>query len=136
MTIGFAVGVAGSGVDDVFVSVDEVSVDEVSVDGTSSLDGGDVIEATLSEGDLPALKVKLDAKTGDILRVDYEALWAGPGAMPTEEVLKDYQSVFGLRLPHTIERTTQASGTLRVDNVEYTQVSEIEGLFPTEPPER
>ena len=110
--------------------------DEVSVDGTSSLDGGDVIEATLSEGDLPALKVKLDAKTGDILRVDYEALWAGPGAMPTEEVLKDYQSVFGLRLPHTIERTTQASGTLRVDNVEYTQVSEIEGLFPTEPPER
>ena len=48
----------------------------------------------------------------------------------------DYRSVLGLRLPHTIERSTQASGTLRLTNVVYTEVSEEAGLFPTEPPAR
>ena len=109
--------------------------DGVAVEGTSTLEGQDIIAATLTKGELPDVKVKIDAKSGDILQVDYEALWDGPGALPTEEVLKDYRPVFGLRLPHTLERTTQASGTLRLTNVAYTQVPEEPGLFPKEPPE-
>lgn len=110
--------------------------DEVTVDGTSTLDGRDVIDATLSKGELPEFKAKVDAKTGDIAEMKYNALWSGPGTLPTTEVLGDYRSVMGLRLPHKIERTTQSSGTFRITNVKYTEVSEIAGLFPKEPPAR
>lgn len=110
--------------------------DEVTVDGSSTMDGRDVIEATLSKGDLPAFKATVDAKTGDIAELKYDALWSGPGTLPTTETLSEYRTVLGLRLPHKIERTTQSSGTFRITNVEYKEVSEIAGLFPEEPPAR
>ena len=110
--------------------------DEVTVEGTSSVDGRDVIKATLSKGELPEFKATVDAKTGDIAEMKYEALWSGPGTLPTTETLGEYRSVLGLRLPHTIERTTQSSGTFRITNVEYKEVTEIAGLFPKEPPAR
>ena len=108
--------------------------DDVSIKGTSTDEGKEVIEATLTKGELPSLSATLDAKTGDIVKLSYDALWAGPGSIRTDETLSDYRTVFGLRLPHALERTTRSSGMLRVTNVEYTKVADTTGLFPSEPP--
>ncbi|MCR9162976.1 MAG: serine hydrolase domain-containing protein [Nannocystaceae bacterium] len=110
--------------------------DEVTVEGTSTIDGREVIEAVLSKGELPDLRATLDAKTGDIASLKYEALWSGPGTISTTETLSEYRSVMGLRLPHAIDRSTQQSGTVRITNIEYEEVSEIAGLFPKQPPAR
>ncbi len=110
--------------------------DEVSVQGVSTKGGREVAKVSLSKGELPTVEAKLDLKTGDILETSYEALWSGPGNIPTRETLSDYRGVLGLRLPHAIERKTQSSGVIRVSNIEYTAVEDIAGLFPAEPTPR
>ncbi len=110
--------------------------DDLSVEGTSDKDGREVITIRMTKGELPSVTALVDAKTGDIVHAEYEALWSGPGSIKTEEELTDYRKVFGLRLPHRMDRTTRSSGTVRITGVEYSVVSETEGLFPAEPPAR
>ncbi|MGH1343611.1 MAG: serine hydrolase domain-containing protein [Nannocystales bacterium] len=110
--------------------------DDVSVEGVSTDDGRKTAKVVLTKGELPSLKATLDLKTGDILETRYEALWSGPGNIPTTETLSDYRGALGLRLPHTIERKTQSSGVIRVSNIEYTTVEDTTGLFPAEPTSR
>jgi CubicO group peptidase (beta-lactamase class C family) len=103
--------------------------DEVTVGGTDTIDGREVLEVKLAKGELPSLDAKLDAKTGDIVALSYEALWSGPGTIHTEEKLSDYRVVFGLRLPHAIERSTRSSGVIRMSNIAYTKIDDTTGLF-------
>lgn len=110
--------------------------DDVSVDGVSTDDGRETAKVSLTKGDLPTIKAEVDLKTGDILKTSYEALWSGPGNIPTTETLSDYRGVLGLRLPHVIERKTRSSGVVRVTNIEYAAVEDAAGLFPAEPTPR
>lgn len=110
--------------------------DDVTVDGVSTDDGRQMAKVSLTKGELPTVRAKVDLKTGDILQTSYEALWSGPGNIPTTETLSDYRSALGLRLPHTIERKTQPSGVIRLSNIEYEAVEDTTGLFPTEPTPR
>ncbi len=110
--------------------------DDVSVGDVSTDNGRETAEVSLTKGELPTVNAKLDLKTGDILEMSYEALWSGPGNVPTTETLREYRGVLGLRLPHAIERRTQSSGVIQLSNIEYTPVEDEAGLFPSEPTAR
>jgi hypothetical protein len=94
-----------------------------------------VVSVDLRSGELPVVHALLNAKTGDVVSRSYEGLWAGPGAIPVTETLSDYKTVFGLRLPHHVENTTDSSGTVtsQVLTVERYEGA-VDELFPAEPP--
>lgn len=117
----------GRGLQAVF---DGVSVDDVSTD-----DGRETAKVSLTKGELPTVRASIDLKTGDILKTSYEALWSGPGNIPTTETLSEYRGVLGLRLPHTIERKTRPSGVIRLTNIVY-EAAEDSVVFPSEPTAR
>ena len=109
--------------------------DEVEVEGAAKLDDTEVVRIAGTKGELPTVKMLLDAQTGDILESEYEALWNGPGGIRTNERLSDYRTVLGLRLPHAMERKTVQSGSVLVTDVVYSTVDDDPAtLFPPEPP--
>lgn len=109
--------------------------DEVEVEGSGTLGDTDVVRIAGTKGALPTVKMQLDAKTGDILQSEYDALWNGPGGIRTTERLSDYRTALGLRLPHAMERKTVQSGTVVVTDVVYSTVDDDPAtLFPAEPP--
>ncbi len=113
----------------------ERAFEQVEVTGTDTRDGTEVVELRLSSGELPPVDAVLDAATGDVLQVRFDALWGGPGAVSTTERYSDFKSVLGLRIPHRVERMTQPSGSVTITFEEF---SEFEGsaqeAFPTTPP--
>ncbi|MEM7305630.1 MAG: serine hydrolase domain-containing protein [Planctomycetota bacterium] len=88
--------------------------------GLGELEGRPVIELRLTDGELPAARVDIDAATGDILRWREPSITPGVGLLPITTTLADYREVEGMRIPFHSEIANAASGRLvvRLDEVE------------------
>lgn len=84
--------------------------DAIEVIGAGEFDGTTVYFVDLGRGDLPTTTVTVDAETGDVLRAETVALLALGGGIPVATRFEDYREVEGVRLPHLISDSNEASG--------------------------
>ena len=110
--------------------------ENATVKGRAKIDGREAVLVEVSTADLPPHKVKVDARTGDVLEESLRILWRGPGAIPTTRKYADYRKMLGLRLPGKITMENEPQGALvfEIDKLEKYE-GEDAVAFPPSPPE-
>jgi CubicO group peptidase (beta-lactamase class C family) len=98
--------------------------------GAETLDGEDVHVVAMTSGALPKATLYIDAKTGDVLKVDSVELSAFASAQMTT-YLSDYREVGGLRFPFATVVESEGSGTMVFTVDSITSIATDPGaLFP------
>ncbi len=110
--------------------------DTIEVNGVGSDGGRSLVHVKLHGEGLPPVSMAVDAKTGDVLRLDENHL-THFGTIPTSWEYGDYRKVHGIRFPHRMKSSTDQTGEIvvEVESVEALRTPPGE-LFPTRPGEK
>ena len=94
--------------------------DAATVLRTGDIDGRLIYVVRLETEDLPAIRLSVDAETGDVLRVERTLVIPGVGGMPVVDTYEDYRNVLGLRIPYRTIESNEATGRtiFEVESVE------------------
>ena len=96
------------------------SFDAATVVRTGDIDGRQIYVVRLETEDLPAIRLSVEAETGDVLRVERTLVIPGIGGMPVVDTYEDYRNVHGMRIPYRTIESNEATGRtiFEVESVE------------------
>ena len=109
--------------------------DSVSVLREGEFEGRKIYVVKLAQEDLPAIKLSVDAETGDVLKVDNTVVLPGLGALPITTVNEDFRNVHGMRIPYRYVDSNEQTGRTVYD-VEKVEINLdlAEDAFVRQPP--
>ena len=96
--------------------------DAVTVVSPGQFAGRPVYLVRLQDEGLPAIRLSVDAETGDILRVERQTIIADVGAIPVTTVNEDYRTTSGVRMPYRSVESNEQTGRM-VFTVERVQTN-------------
>ena len=110
--------------------------DAVSVLRAGELGGREIYVVKLGGGDLPPIKLSVDAETGDVLKVEQTIILPGLGDIPVTTINEDFREVHGMRIPYRIIESNEQTGrtVYEVENFEI-NLDLDEDTFIIEPPD-
>lgn len=94
--------------------------DSVSVLRADELDGRAVYIVKLQKGDVPAIKLSVDARTGDVVKVEQRFIMPAIGTMPVTTINEDFRQAHGMRIPYRQIEINKQTGRMvfEIESVE------------------